>query len=343
MKIAALLPHVEVFGGVRRYIEIGNELIKRGHDYTLFSPKGERPDWLEFKGACRPFEALNEKTVDIGLCSEYSILPYFDRLDAKAKFFYFVLEGHKQEKDVIRRGYFFLGSSEGISRRMERKYKIHCFRAPGGVNPDIFYPLPGPNSKVDRTEISQKSLERREFKILSYGRIYKKRKGVHHVIKAAEKLRREFPGIRLILFDSLVGAERRDPRSLIKTPVPCDFHLNLPQGRMAWLFAQADIFANAERRAGWANTAAEAMACRLPVVCTASGTQDFAFHEKTALVVPFAHPFFICRQIRRLILDPDLRRRLAEAGYERIREFTWEALARRLEDIFASVLPQGDR
>jgi glycosyltransferase involved in cell wall biosynthesis len=143
----------------------------------------------------------------------------------------------------------------------------------------------------------------------------------------------------LILFDSLVGAERRDARSLIRTAVPYDFHLNLPQSRMAWLFSQADVFASAEKRAGWSNTAAEAMACRLPVVCTKSGTRDFAFHEKTALVVPFVHPFFVYRQIKRLILDPGLRRRLAEAGCEKIREFTWEALARRLEDIFSSVLP----
>ncbi|MDH7511973.1 MAG: glycosyltransferase family 4 protein [Clostridiales bacterium] len=339
MRIAAVLPHVEVFGGVRRYIEIGNELIKRGHDYTLFTPAGEKPPWLEFKGACRPFEALNEETgFHIGLCSEYSILPYFDRLDAKAKFFYFVLEGHKREKEVVKRGYVFLGSSEGISRRMERKYKIRCLRAPGGVNPGIFYPWPRTERQNDQPEASQEPLGQQEFKILSYGRIYKKRKGVHHVIKAAEKLHRQFPGIRLILFDSLVGAEKHDPRSLIKTAIPHEFHLNLPQSRMAWLFAQADLFASAEKRAGWANTAAEAMACRLPVVCTASGAQDFAFHEKTALIVPFAHSFFIYRQIKRLILDSGLRRYLAEAGYEKIKEFTWEALAKRLEAFFSSVL-----
>ncbi len=340
MKIAALLPHVEIFGGVRRYIEIGNELVKRGHEYTLFTPTGERPDWLEFKGVCQPFEALNEKVgFDVGLCSEYYILPHFDRLVSRIKFFNFVLEGHKQEKDVVKRGYHFLGSSEGICRRLERKYGLRCFRAPGGVSPDIFYPWPQTERQDDQPEVSRKAIGQQEFKILSYGRVYKKRKGVHHIIKAVEKLRREFPGIRLILFDSLVGAERHDPRSLIKTAVPYDFHLNLPQSRMAWLFSQADLFASAEKRAGWANTAAEAMACRLPVVCTASGTQDFAFHEKTALVVRFAHPFFICRQIKRLILDPGLRRRLAEAGCEKVREFTWEALARKLEAIFSSVLP----
>jgi hypothetical protein len=37
MKIAALLPHVEVFGGIRRYIEIGNEITRREHKFVLLA------------------------------------------------------------------------------------------------------------------------------------------------------------------------------------------------------------------------------------------------------------------------------------------------------------------
>jgi glycosyltransferase involved in cell wall biosynthesis len=107
---------------------------------------------------------------------------------------------------------------------------------------------------------------------------------------------------------------------------------------MAWLFSQADIFVGAERRAGWANTAAEALACALPVVCTPSGSRDFAIPDETALVVPFSHPFLLARQIRRLIEDPELRERLAAAGHRKIGEFTWDALAARLEAIFQNVL-----
>ena len=38
-----------------------------------------------------------------------------------------------------------------------------------------------------------------------------------------------------------------------------------------------------------------------------------------------------------MILDEGLRARLARAGREKIREFTWEALAGRLEGIFKEV------
>jgi len=357
LKIAALLPHVEVFGGVRRYIEIGNEFVRRGHSFTLFHPEGNAPTWLPFLGETCPFSALPQSAAtspittstftanssstppstpitmasaaassipfefDVGLCSEYSILPQFDALNARTKFFYFVLEGHKLEKDVVRRPYRFLGNSEGICRRIERKYGVVCGRAPGGVNPAIFHPLASPAPHDT-------------FNILCYGRIYKRRKGVRYVIRAVEGLRRRYPRLKLIFFDTLVGGDRRDPRPMIRTSVPHDFHLNLPQGEMAALFSQADLFVSAEWRAGWSNTTAEAMACRLPVVCTPSGALDFAEDGRTALVAPFPFPFLLRRRIARLIGDGELRRRLAEAGFARIREFTWPRLADRLLALF---------
>ena len=322
MKIAALLPHVEVFGGVRRYLELGNEFVRKGHRFVLFHPEGTRPDWLEFLGETRPISALDTDAFDVAMCGEYSILPDFDRIKAGVKYFYFVLEGHKMEKDVARRPYRFLGNSEGICRRMERKYGLKMTRAPGGINPEIFHPL-------EKREI------RDTFNILCYGRIYKRRKGIPIVIRAAERLAGKHPNIKLVLFDTQVGLDRRDPRPMIKTRIPYNFHLNLPQDQMAWLYGQADVFVTAEWRAGWANTAAEAMACGVPVVCTSSGSRDFAENGRTALVVPFPWVGSIRKRIQRLIEDQPLRRRLSEAGLARIREFTWSRLADRLLDEFS--------
>jgi len=326
MKIAAVLPHVDIFGGIRRYLEIGNEISSRGHYFVLFHPQGSKPEWLEFKGITKPFSSLGEEAFDIGLCSEYSVLPYFEKLNAGAKCFYFLLKGHKQEKETIKRKYFFLGNSEGLCRHLEKKYKVSCFRAPGGVNPEFFYPA------------QERESERNEFIVLCYGRIYRKRKGIQHVIRAVQGLYKEFPRLKLVLFDSLVGEDRRDPRPMIKSPVPHEFHLNLPQSKMAWLYSQADIFVSAERRAGWSNTTAEAMACQIPVVCSRSGTRDFAFHNQTALVIPFPHPLLLRRQIKKLVKNDELRLRIARAGYEKILTFSWSFLADRLEKIFKELM-----
>lgn len=324
MKIAAVLPHVEIFGGVRRYLEIGRELAKRGHHFVLFHPGGAKPDWVEFRAKTAPFSSLRQQSFDVALCSEYSILPYFEKLKARAKFFYFLLEGHKREKEVVRRNYFFLGNSEGMCRYIERKHKVPCFKAAGGVNTDIFYPL-------------QRKDRRDEFRILSYGRLYKRRKGIQYVIRAVERLFKKYSHLRLVLFDSLVGEDRRDPREMIKTHVPFEFHLNLPQEKMAWLYSQADVFVSAERRAGWSNTTAEAMACQIPVVCTKNGTKDFAFHNQTALVASSPYPLFLRPHIEKLIQDEALRHRLALEGYKKIISFPWSALVDKLEEIFRKV------
>lgn len=325
MRIAALLPHVEVFGGVRRYLELGNEFRRLGHEYVLFHPAGSKPDWLPFRAETRPLAALGRETFDVGLCSEYSLLDAFRALRAGAKYFYFVLSGHKLERRAARGPWRFLANSEGLCRRLRRKYGIECFKAAGGVNPEIFHPLPRPGD-----------LPPGEVRVLAYGRIYKKRKGVRLVIKALEGLARRLPGLKLILFDTQVGRDRPDPRSMIKTSLDHEFHLNLPQERMSWLYSQADIFVSAERRAGWSNTTAEAMACRLAVVCTPSGTEDFARDGRTALVAPLPLPFLLRRRVERLVRNPDLRHRLSEAGCREIGRFTWASLAERLEGHFLS-------
>jgi len=325
MKIAALLPHVEIFGGVRRYLEIGNELAKRGYYFVLFQPDGSKPEWLEFKGITKSFSSLGEEDFDIGLCSEYSILPYFEKLNARAKIFYFVQEGHKKEKEVVKKNYYFLGNSIGICNRIEKKYHISCYRVFGGVNPKIFFPL-------------EKKIRGNEFSILCYGRIYKRVKRIKHIIRAVESLYKKYPRLKLVFFDSLVGEDRRDPRPMINTRVPHEFHLNLPQSKMAWLYSQADIFVSAERRAGWSNTTAEAMACQIPVVCSRSGTRDFAFHNQTALVVPFPHPLLLRYQIKKLLKDEELRLRIARAGYEKMQEFSWSALADQLERVLKELV-----
>ena len=40
MDFGALLPGMGVFGGVRRFLEIGNELIRRGHRFVIYHPEG---------------------------------------------------------------------------------------------------------------------------------------------------------------------------------------------------------------------------------------------------------------------------------------------------------------
>lgn len=63
----------------------------------------------------------------------------------------------------------------------------------------------------------------------------------------------------------------------------------------------------------------EAMACELPAVATAiSGIPELIDDERTGLLVPQRDPAALAQALERLILDPELARRLGRAGRERI-------------------------
>jgi len=76
-RIGAFLPHLKKYGGVRRYIELGNAFVDLGYDYTLFTGSLEGKSNWDFKGK---YEFLDQKKIDVDflLCSEpstFHILP----------------------------------------------------------------------------------------------------------------------------------------------------------------------------------------------------------------------------------------------------------------------------
>ena len=95
-------------------------------------------------------------------------------------------------------------------------------------------------------------------------------------------------------------------------------------------YRSLDCVVMTETFAGWANLAAEAMACGVPVLCTPHGTGAFARHNETALVVPIPTPTAIAEGVQRLMDDPGLCERLAARGRETIVKFNWENYAQEL-------------
>src|SRR5262245_48534200 len=99
----ALLPGIGVFGGVRRFLSLGNELVRRGHRFVLYHPSGEAPDWMPFAGKTRPLAALASARHDVLLCGEPALLDAFESARAALKLFYCVLEKMPHERDIVRK------------------------------------------------------------------------------------------------------------------------------------------------------------------------------------------------------------------------------------------------
>ena len=87
----------------------------------------------------------------------------------------------------------------------------------------------------------------------------------------------------------------------------------------------------------------EAMAAERPVVATAiGGTDEAVTHERSGLLVPPRNPEALASAIRRLRSDPDLARRLAKAGRERVeREFSSAVTAGQVMEIYDQVTAEA--
>jgi len=148
-------------------------------------------------------------------------------------------------------------------------------------------------------------------------------------------------GIELHLFDSFTTGAI-DPRIGFDPGFPCRFYLNLPQEGMAAMYGAADLFVSAEKRAGWSNTAAEAAACGLPLVCTKSGTEDFAIDGRNAVVIPRRNVSLLRKAVKRICDEPGLVEAMGRESAEIMKAFTWEKVCDRMQRDFSKLL-EGSR
>jgi glycosyltransferase involved in cell wall biosynthesis len=85
------------------------------------------------------------------------------------------------------------------------------------------------------------------------------------------------------------------------------------------------VFVAASRSEGWGLPASEALLCGAALVTVENGgSREFALDRETALVVAPEAAGELGERALELLGDEGLRLRLAAAGAERLRGFTWE-------------------
>ena len=84
-------------------------------------------------------------------------------------------------------------------------------------------------------------------------------------------------------------------------------------------------------------TPCEAMICGAAVVCTdIGGYRSFATDGVTALMSPARDVVALAKNICRLIEDDQMRIRIARAGHENIKQFSWERSVNTLIEVLQS-------
>ena len=102
----------------------------------------------------------------------------------------------------------------------------------------------------------------------------------------------------------------------------------VPHDELGPLYARAAVVAVPSHREGFGVVCAEAMAHGKPVVASAvGGLLDLVVDGETGLLVPPGDVAALRAALERLLGDRELRRRLGEAGRERVRrQFSWAAV-----------------
>lgn len=317
MRIATFLPHVGVFGGVRRFLELGDEWTAMGHEVVLYHPSGEPPGWLPFRGAVRPLATAASESSDVAFCADPHTYAAFRSHAAAQHVYYCVIEGDPGAGMAIAdAGVRLAANSSALRAALARRSGRPVLDGVGGIRTTWFRPAPETRAAAP-------------LRVLVNGRRSRPKKGTDLVLRALAPLIGRVPAFEVVLFDTVDAHNRQDPRDGAPLPPGARYVLGPTQEELRALYQSSHVFVAAERKAGWCNTALEALACGCAVVCTKSGTRDFARDGENALVT-LRHPWFLRRALRRVLADAALRERLAAAGPASATPWAWPVLAGKL-------------
>jgi glycosyltransferase involved in cell wall biosynthesis len=115
----------------------------------------------------------------------------------------------------------------------------------------------------------------------------------------------------------------------------------ISDAELARLYGEAEVAVVPSLYEGFSLPAVEAMACGVPVVATTGGAlpEVVGRDGETGLLVRPDDPGALAAAVGRLLDDPALRRRLGEAGRQRVlHRFTWQVTARGTADCYAALL-----
>lgn len=167
------------------------------------------------------------------------------------------------------------------------------------------------------------------------------RKGVDTLVEAIGLLARRPAGAPLLVAAGIgelrPALERRAAELGVADRIR--FIGKVGHDEVGWVMAAGDLFVLPSRSEGLPTVVCEAMNVGRAVVATAvDGTPEIVRDGETGLLVPPSDPPALAAALARVLDEPGLARRMGEEALRIGRaEYTWEANARRMSDIYASL------
>jgi len=233
----------------------------------------------------------------------------------------------RMQKEVARTLSHIVTVSECSKVDIAKEFSINLskFRVvPNGVNREIFYPIHNP-SRPENSLIVTNSADT-------------PLKGLRYLLEAIAVIKKKKP-VKL----TVIGEPKKN--GIIKNLVSelgiedvVHFTGRIQNEEFAGYYSRATVAVVPSLYEGFGMPASEAMACGVPVISTSGGALPEVVGD-TGIIVPPADANALAREIIFLLDNPDQRKKMAQAGIERVDAiFNWSKAAQDMVDVYREAI-----
>ena len=244
----------------------------------------------------------------------------------------------------MRRWYSFLSMQRRVSRRIDRVITVSNCSAED-IGRDFGVPkdrLRVVYNGVDSSLFTKdESIPREANSLITVGGAGQI-KGLCYLLKALQMLRDDTEAKLTIVGNAPSNGQY--PMSLVREYGLEDrvrFTGRVTPEALVGRYSAAEIAVVPSLYEGFGFPAAEAMCCKVPLVATRAGALPEVTGEdgEAGVLVPPADPVALAAAIRRLLGDEMLRKRMGEAGRQRVEnKFTWREAARKTVEVYQELM-----
>lgn len=353
MKITFCLPNMSKrpVGGFKIVFEYANFLVERGHNVNivfwvnnsfdkvssnlrvkdiigkLLNPF--RPKWFNLDSRVKKITSAYQDGRDIPpadiifATSVETALPVSKLGDEFGKKCYLIqdFEDWHVSKETVYQSYQLGMTNIVIAKWLEelvRPYDENVKLVSNAINTEDFY-----------VEVP---IEKRDSFSLALLHHEKPHKGVKVAVEALEIVKQTYPQIKLNLFGTYDTPSYFDETWM-------SYIRSASRAQLRELFNKSSIFVCASVNEGFGLTGAESMASGCALASTNyKGVYEYAEDDVSALLSPVNDAQALANNIMTLIEDDSLRIRLAKAGSEKLKEFSWDKKVDAFEEILEKVI-----
>jgi glycosyltransferase involved in cell wall biosynthesis len=367
VKITFILPGIDISGGVKSTFELANRLFQRGHQvsvvYSLTPWRFEKKftcfqgirgyllaylktfftlrsvEWFDLKAKLMPVPSLAERHIPKG---DIIVATWWGNV--------YDVNGYKADKGEK---FHFIRSYEtwcGPEELVNNCYTLGLHKIAVSkhlkdfIETEFKVPVYGP--LLDGLDFNIFYKEKQGFECnvpKRVGMLYRKDeiKGSRDGLLALIEVQKVFSDIQVVLFGEKPVAEDRE---LIKKISNVEFYKLPYRDKLRRIYNSIDIFVFPSYYEGFAIPPIEAMACSVACVLTNVGeVSGYAVAGRTALISQPKKPEELYNNIIRLLQDEQLRKQIAEQGYNFVQRFTWGKTVIELEKIFQTFLRDKEK